>query len=121
MAEKWQLEGTIFEACNCDSAPCPCAFFRDPTGSDCRTMAAFRIEKGKMGSTDLGGLHVALIAYATGNLMKGIDKAGFILDEKASDDQRRALLSIFAGEAGGFFGELTKLVKNNIGVRYAKF
>ena len=121
MAEKWSLEGTIFEACNCHSAPCPCAFFRDPTGSDCRTVAVLHIEKGKMGSTTLDGLHAALIAYATGYLMKGIDKAGFILDEAASSDQRRALLSIFGGQAGGFFGEFGKLVKNNLGVKYAKF
>ncbi len=84
-------------------------------------MAVFHIEKGNMGSTNLDGLHVALIAYATGNLMKGIDKAAFIVDETASSDQRKALLSIIVGEAGGFFGEMAKLMKNKIGVNYAKF
>ncbi len=74
-----------------------------------------------MGSTKLDGLHVAVIAYATGNLMRGIDKAGFIIDEEAGTDQRKALLSIFGGEAGGFFGQFAKLVKNKLGAKYAKF
>ncbi len=120
MAEKWLLERAIFDACNYPSVPCPCAFFRDPTGSDCRTMAAFRIEKGSTGSTSRGGLHAAMVAYAAGNLMKRIDKAGFILDETASSAQGEALLNIFGGEAGGFFGVLSKLVKTDLGVKYAK-
>src|SRR3972149_8738748 len=121
MADKWQVQGTLFEACNCHSSPCPCAYFLDPTGDDCRTSAVWHIEKGSMGATKLDGLNVAGLWYIPESFTKGVDKSVVIADEKANTAQRKALAAIFGGKAGGLFGGLSKMVRHDLGVVYAKF
>ena len=37
MAEKWNLDGTYMEACNCEVA-CPCIFTSPPTEEDCTAL-----------------------------------------------------------------------------------
>lgn len=120
MAEKWQLEGTLFDACNCLTL-CPCNFFQNPTGSDCRAVAVWHIEKGNLGATKLDGLTTAGLIFANGNPLHGMEKAAWIIDERATPAQRDALSKIFGGESGGMFALFSKLVKNNLGITYAKF
>lgn len=74
-----------------------------------------------MGPIKLDGLMVASVVFANGNPSFGIEKIGWVIDEKATPTQREALLKIFTGQAGGFGAALAKLVKNNLGVTYAHF
>ncbi len=118
MAEKWKLEGTIFDACNCTTL-CPCVYFQAPHNADCRATAVWHIEKGNYGGTKLENFTMAVVLYSTQNPLMGIDKAGWMLDEKLTQQQRDALMQILSGKVGGLFSMLT--VKNPLGMWWAKF
>lgn len=120
MAEKWSLEGTVFDACNCTTL-CPCNYAQDPTEDDCRVTVVWKIQKGSYGKTKLDGLMLASVMYASGNPLLGIDKMAAVLDEKATPAQREALGTILSGKVGGLFGMLVPLVKQNLGASFGKF
>ncbi|MBI2126616.1 MAG: DUF1326 domain-containing protein [Thaumarchaeota archaeon] len=118
MPEKWKLEGTVFDACNCQTL-CPCVYFQAPNGSDCRATGVWHIEKGNYGKTKLDDFTVAGVLYATQNPLMGIEKAAWILDEKLRQEQRDALTQILGGKAGGLFSMMS--VKTPFGIFWAKF
>jgi hypothetical protein len=118
MAQKWQLEGTLFDACNCETL-CPCVYFQAPQGEDCRATAVWHIEKGNYGETRLDDFTMAGIIYSTQNPLMGVEKAAWILDEKLAQNQRDALIEILTGKAGGLFSMLN--VKNPLGVWWTNF
>jgi hypothetical protein len=118
MAQKWQLEGSLFDACNCETL-CPCVYFQAPQGEDCRITTVWHIEKGYYGDTRLGDFTMAGIIYATQNPFMGAEKAAWIVDDKLAQDQRDALMEILTGKAGGLFSMLS--VKNPLGVWWANF
>ena len=118
MAEKWRLEGTIFDACNCQ-VPCPCAYFQHPSNEDCRFAGVWHVEHGNHGKISLNNFNMALVGYTKQNPLMGIDKAGWILDEKLTKEQRDALTQILGGKAGGLFSMLS--VKEPLGIWWAKF
>jgi hypothetical protein len=118
MAKKWQLEGTLFDACNCQTL-CPCVYFQPPQGDDCRATFVWHIEKGFYGDTRLDDFTMAEIIYATQNPLIEIEKTAWILDDKLAQDQRDALMEILTGRVGGLFSILS--VNNPLGVWWAKF
>lgn len=121
MAEKWRLEGSVFDACNCTTL-CPCVYAQPSTGPDCRVAFAWRIERGHYGGTNLDGLHAAAVAFARGDpLLVGIEKITMILEERATPAQREALLTILGGQAGGLWGIVAKMIKSPPEVLFAKF
>ncbi len=120
MAEKWKLQGTLFDACNCTTL-CPCVYGQAPNGPDCRPTAVWRIDRGNYGKVKLDGLHLAAVIFANQNPLMGIDKMAVIVDEKADQAQREALGNILGGKAGGLFAMLGPMVKQNLGVSFAPF
>ena len=121
MAEQWRLVGDFVDFCKC-AVPCPCTFGRPPTEGDCAGIIAFRIREGSYGNVDLGGLNVVGVSYFEGNIWDEDVRAdlGMIMDERADDDQRQALQTIFAGEVGGWpklFAE--NVVGNMLGLEFA--
>lgn len=120
MPEKWSLEGTLFDACNCTTL-CPCNYAQQPTGEDCRATVVWHVEKGAYGKTKLDGLNLASLIYANGNPLMGIEKMAVIVDEKATPAQREALGAILGGQAGGMFAAMGPLIKENLGVSFGKF
>ena len=108
---QWKLTGTYFETCNCEVA-CPCVFASPPTEGVCTAIVAWHVKHGMFGDVALDGLNVALLVDATGNMVENKWKVAAYIDEKASEAQMNALLTIFSGQAGGhpavlasFFGE----------------
>jgi hypothetical protein len=120
MVDKWSLDGTLFDVCNCETL-CPCNYFQDPHGEDCRASVVWKIDKGNFGGTNLDGLKFALVVFSKGNPFKGVESAAFIIDESATTAQRDALMKILGGGAGGLFQMLASLSKENRGVTFAKF
>lgn len=114
MAEKWKLEGTYFESCNCSSI-CPCTVFSDPTQGDCTAMVAWHVDKGHYGGTKLDDLNVALAVMAPGNMSKTKWKAAAYFDKRASGDQKGALAAIFTGQAGGHPAVLASFIGEMLG------
>ena len=118
MAGQWKLDGTYFEACNCETA-CPCVFLSAPSAGECTVLVAWHIEKGSFGATALDGMNVALAAHSPGHMLQTKWRAALYLDERANAEQRDALTRIFAGQAGGHPANLVPLIGEVLGVKAA--
>jgi len=94
---EWYIEGGEFSNCNCDYA-CPCQFESLlPTHGDCRGYAAIRIDKGHFGDAALDGLGAALLYAWPGPIYKGNGEIQAVIDERANEKQRDALITILYG------------------------
>jgi hypothetical protein len=93
----WYVEGVQFGNCNC-SYGCPCQFEALPTQGNCRGFEALRIDRGHFGNLRLDGLHVALLYAWPGPIFDGNGEMQAIVDERASAEQREALVKILHGE-----------------------
>ena len=93
----WEVHGLEFSNCNC-SYGCPCQFNALPTHGDCRAIAFFRIDKGHHGSTKLDGLNMAIAVRWPAAVHQGHGVMQPIIDKRADEAQRRALLAILTGK-----------------------
>ena len=92
----WELKADELVACNC-AYGCPCQFNALPTYGNCEAMAAFQIKEGFFGETRLDGLRAVGIMWWPGPIHEGSGKAFMIIDERADEAQREALLTILSG------------------------
>ena len=102
MSSKWNLDGTYFEVCNCESV-CPCIFLSPPTEEDCTALVGWHIDKGSLGDVTLDGLNVALAVNSPGHMMQTKWQIALYLDDRATEAQTDALTQIYSGKAGGIF------------------
>jgi len=93
----WEIKGREFGNCNCDYS-CPCQFNALPSRGHCRGLAVFDIERGFHGSTRLDGLKAAAIFRWPGPIHEGKGECIHVLDRRATQEQRAALLRILRGE-----------------------
>ncbi len=93
----WYVEGLQFGSCNCLYG-CPCQFEGLPTQGHCRGFEVVRIERGHFGDLTLGGLEVALLYAWPGPVFEGKGELQAIIDERADEAQREALVKIVHGE-----------------------
>ncbi|MFF9852282.1 DUF1326 domain-containing protein [Streptomyces litmocidini] len=104
---RWHLTGDWFDVCKC-AIPCPCTFAQPPTYGDCEGVMAWHIREGNFGDVRLDDLNVLMLASFEGNPWAGTHTdpyAAVFLDERADDEQRAALGTVFGGEAGGWPAE----------------
>jgi hypothetical protein len=94
---KWNLHGREFANCNC-SYGCPCQFNALPTNGNCWAVVAIQIERGRHGDVPLDGLRLAGIFKYPGAIHMGNGEAVPIVDRRANDAQRNALLRIMSGQ-----------------------
>lgn len=92
----WELRAVEMTACNC-AYGCPCQFNALPTYGDCQAASSLQIEQGHFGDTSLDGLRAIAIMCWPGAIHEGGGKAFMILDERADEAQRAALLTILGG------------------------
>jgi hypothetical protein len=104
MAQKtWELSGEYMESCNCDYL-CPCIFTNpqaEATHEHCTALMVYRIDRGRHGDVSLNGLKFALVIRSGRVMADGGWVFGCVVDETASEAQRRALSDIVSGIAGG--------------------
>ena len=93
---QWFIKGQEFIHCNC-AYGCPCQFNALPTHGNCEAVLGFIIEEGRHGETDLSGLKMAGIVAWPGAVHEGRGHIVPIVDERANDKQREALLRIMSG------------------------
>ncbi len=101
--EKWRIEGSYFESCNCDLL-CPCLLSHAqarPTQGHCDVVLATHIDRGSYGNVDLSGLNAVQALTTPGEMAKGGGTLAVYIDERANDAQRTALEAIFTGNAAG--------------------
>jgi len=92
----WVLKGSEFIHCNC-AYGCPCQFNALPTHGDCKAVGAIHIDEGRHGDTDISGLNIAVVLKWPGAIHEGRGAVVPIVDERADDKQREALLRIMSG------------------------
>ncbi|MDJ0948976.1 MAG: DUF1326 domain-containing protein [Alphaproteobacteria bacterium] len=93
----WRFEAVELATCNCDFS-CPCQFNALPTHGDCRAAVGYRIDKGHFGDTALDGVVFAALWAWPGAIHEGSGEAWLIVDEGASEAQRKAIEALFHGE-----------------------
>ena len=93
----WEIRAREFSNCNC-SYGCPCQFNGLPTHGHCRAVVGLKIDKGYHGDTKLDGLKVAGIFKWPGAIHEGKGEAAIIIDDRADQKQRDALLRILSGQ-----------------------
>jgi hypothetical protein len=97
MSAKWTIHGREFTNCNC-AYGCPCQFNALPTHGNCCAVVGIQIEKGHHGETKLDGLRIAGIFTWPGPIHEGGGEALPIVDKRANEAQRNALLKIMSGQ-----------------------
>lgn len=93
----WRIRGPEISTCNCNWG-CPCQFNSLPSHGHCRAALAMRIDEGHFGETSLDGLIWAGMFAWPKAIHEGNGEALPIIDERATDAQRKALLGILSGE-----------------------
>ena len=96
----WQIRGQVVLACNCDYG-CPCNFNGLPTTGKCEGNWNWHIEDGRYGDVSLSGLNMSVAVNWPGAIHEGNGNAMIVIDEKANDQQRAAMVTLMSGEAGG--------------------
>jgi len=117
----WQVSGQYYETCSCDFV-CPCVpgqMMAKPTKDSCTFAMAFQIERGSYGAVSLDGLGFVVLGFTPEEMGKGNWSVGVIADDRASTDQRDAIVAIASGAAGGPMAALSGLVGKLLGVESA--
>ena len=93
----WELKGRELVNCTCEYG-CNCQFNALPDKGHCYAVAGIAIDEGFFGDTRLDGLRVAAIFKWPRAIHEGNGEAIAFVDERASADQRNALLRIMTGQ-----------------------
>jgi hypothetical protein len=99
------MVGLDVTTCNC-AWGCPCQFNALPTHGQCEALVALRIREGHYGATKLDGLTFASAWWWPGAVHEGNGVVQLAIDEKATPEQRQALLNIASGKEGCAFFEI---------------
>ncbi len=93
----WEIKAKEFGNCNCDYG-CPCQFNALPTHGDCMAVVGIEVEEGHHGDVTLDGLKSVSIFKWPGAVHQGSGEMQIIVDERATEEQRNALVKILSGE-----------------------
>ena len=96
----WHIRGHVILACNCDFG-CPCNFNGLPTTGKCEGNWNWYVEEGSYGDVPLTGLTFGVAVNWPGAIHEGGGEALAVLDERANEGQRAAILALLSGGAGG--------------------
>ena len=102
----WRMKGQYIKNCNC-IATCPCDTVGVPYPyPGCEGMLAMHIVEGNFSDVKLDGLNWALTYHWPGALHEGNGTAQPFVAERATPQQRNALLQIMSGQAGNPWFEI---------------
>jgi len=121
MATPWKVTGQYYETCSCDTV-CPCILSQmtaAPTKGDCIFAMGFLIDRGGFGTLKLDGLGFIVLGRTPEAMGKGNWSVGVVVDERASAEQRDAIVAIASGSAGGPMSVLSGLVTTFLGAQSA--
>jgi hypothetical protein len=93
----WEFKGRELVNCTCEYG-CNCQFNALPDKGHCYAVAGIQIDEGYHGDTKLDGLRVAAIFKWPGPIHEGNGEALAFVDQRATGEQREALLKIMTGQ-----------------------
>ena len=105
----YRLEGSLLEVCNCEVL-CPCWIGENPDNGTCESSLAYHFDSGTIDDVDVSGLTLGTAVFIPGNILHGNWRQCIFIDDRASDEQERALLRAFRGELGGPLADLARMV-----------
>jgi len=94
---EWEIRGRQFANCNC-SYGCPCQFNALPTHGYCEAVGGLQIDEGRYADVKLDGLRAAGLWAWPGPVHEGNGRMQLIIDQRATSEQRDALLRIMTGQ-----------------------
>ena len=111
----WSMKGKHLKNCNC-AFGCPCDFNARPTYGPCEGMVGMHIDQGHFGDVRLDGLRWAATYHWPGPLHEGNGTIQAIVDERADERQREALLTILSGQeqVEGTFFQIISMIVNTV-------
>ena len=109
---EWRISGEEIGNCNC-AWGCPCQFNAPPTTGRCEALVAYEIRDGHYGDTTLDGVRFAGIYSWPGRIDEGNGTRQMIVDERATPEQRAAIVALVSGSEGGAFFEIFAAVCPN--------
>lgn len=118
MSTNWSIVGEYLEACSCEYL-CPCITSNataPATEGFCRFAMTYRIDSGRFGELDLGGVKFAVVAESKAVMGVGDWIVGVIVDEGATQAQADAIAQIASGQAGGPLAALAPLIADFRGI-----
>src|ERR1051326_6028660 len=107
-AARADVTGQYVEARRCDVYTGPCFANADTGLSGRHAVMAWKIDKGNIGSTKLDGLTIVAVISARENLgLKQVvpGKALLIVDERANEEQRKALVELAKSQGGALLDD----------------
>ena len=112
---KWSMKGKHLKNCNC-AFGCPCDFNARPTYGPCEGMTGMEIDEGYFGDTRLDGLRWGCAYHWPGALHEGNGTIQAVVDERADEKQRDALLTILSGreQVDGTFFQIISMIVTNV-------
>ena len=93
----WKIKGRELSTCNCNWG-CPCQFNAPPTRGDCRAVVGMQIDEGHFGDVRLDGMKAVSVLAWPGPIHEGHGEALTIIDQRADERQRGALIKILNGD-----------------------
>ncbi len=93
----WEIKGRELVNCTCEYG-CNCQFNALPDKGHCHAVAGIQIDEGHHGDTRLDGLRIAAIFKWPRAIHEGNGEALAFVDQRATEDQRNALLRIMTGQ-----------------------
>jgi len=116
----WSISGEYFENCNCDIlCPCITSSMAGPADNDrCRVPLVMHIEEGEKDGVSLRGLNAIMLVDAPAVMGEGGWRVALYIDETADESQRRSLVDILSGAAGGVPAALSPLIGEVLGVKF---
>lgn len=119
-ATTWHLKGTVLIACNCDYG-CPCNFNALPTQGQCEGAWSWHVAEGRYGDTRLDGLSFSLACDWPAAIHHGNGEAVILVDERADEAQRQAIVTLLSGEAGGPWAIVRKTLAKVHGPSFVRY
>ncbi len=113
----YDLQGTLLEACSC-GVLCPCWIGEDPDSGSCDAFNAYHFDRGTIGGVDVSGLYFVRVVHIPGNVLTpGSWKQVVFVDDRATAEQRQAILDAYDGKLGGPLADLAGLIGETLAVR----
>ena len=114
----WEIQGSELVNCNC-SYGCPCQFNGLPTHGHCQAIGGIAIDKGHYGDVSLDGLKIGFVFKWPGPIHLGKGVAQAAVDERATPEQRDALLKIMRGDDTEPFATMFAVFASTVEKAYA--
>lgn len=98
MPDQWEFKSHTYDNCNC-SVSCGCQFNEPTTHGNCHFAYVGTVVDGHFNGTPLAGLNWSLICKFPGEMAEGNAQRQIVIDERADNAQRKALVTIISGES----------------------